>query len=290
MMIELVNSQMVTANQAANQIYSQPDASDISDFKHDRQAGDKDAAHNSDKKSKNPRSKDPRKDKKSVEKSPAKLSKHRSGKDQQRRLQSKNPFSSDPDSSDDSSSIEESSSSSDWKRGLEEELAPATASTSAASIAYRSLIYAAALGIWPAKVKLREFCRNKGSPYDRYYELKPKKTESARSFLYHLNAAAKRADVDYEGSLSAQELHVRRFLKKLKDIDLRSTLQGQTFKSVRDLEKTLKRVEAVQQDDGYTTQPPKARDSKASGVRFSRFRRTVVTRVTKSAEEDSDAE
>ncbi|KAG2788130.1 hypothetical protein PC116_g11019 [Phytophthora cactorum] len=233
---------------------------------------DKDAAHNSDKKSKNP-SKDPRKDKKSVEKSPAKLSKHRSGKDQQRRLQSKNPFSSDPDSSDDSSSIEESSSSSDWKRGLEEELAPATASTSAASIAYRS-----------------EFCRNKGSPYDRYYELKPKKTESARSFLYHLNAAAKRADVDYEGSLSAQELHVRRFLKKLKDIDLRSTLQGQTFKSVRDLEKTLKRVEAVQQDDGYTTQPPKARDSKASGVRFSRFRRTVVTRVTKSAEEDSDAE
>ncbi|KAG3153510.1 hypothetical protein PI126_g10056 [Phytophthora idaei] len=232
---------------------------------------DKDAAHNSDKKSKNPSS---QKDKKSAEKSPAKLSKHRSGKDQQRRRQSENPSSSDPDSSDDSSSIEDSSSSSDWERGLEEELAPATASTSAASIAYRSHMASkgeATVSAWPSTGTTAEFCRIKGSPYDRYYELKPKKTESARSFLYRLNAAAKRADVDYEGSLSAQELHVRRFLKKLKDNDLRSTLQGQTFKSVRDLEKTLKRVEAVQQDDGYTTQPPKARDSKASDVRFNRF-------------------
>ncbi|KAG3117408.1 hypothetical protein PI124_g16557 [Phytophthora idaei] len=99
--------------------------------------------------------------------------------------------------------------------------------------------------------------------------------------------------MDYEGPPSARELHVRRFLKKLKDNALRSTLQGQIFKSVRDLEKTLKRVKAVQQDDGYTTPPHKARDSKASGVHFSCCplrRRDQGDRAYVSAEEDSDSE
>ncbi|KAG6959073.1 hypothetical protein JG688_00010242, partial [Phytophthora aleatoria] len=81
--------------------------------------------------------KDPRKDKQSADKSPAKPSTHSSGKNQQRRRQSEYPFSSDLDSSDDSSSNEYSSSSSDWERGLDEELVPAAASTSADPITYR---------------------------------------------------------------------------------------------------------------------------------------------------------
>ncbi|EGZ23459.1 hypothetical protein PHYSODRAFT_324671 [Phytophthora sojae] len=117
----------------------------------------------------------------------------------------------------------------------------------------------------------REYCRTEASPYGRYYELSPDSGETARSFLYRLNAAAKRADVDYEGSASDRELHIRRFIKKISDRRLKITLQGQRFLSIRELEKTLKRTH---------------------GVRFSRFpsqRRRQPERSYLSAGEDSDS-
>lgn len=140
----------------------------------------------------------------------------------------------------------------------------------------------------------REYCRTEASPYGRYYELSPDSGETARSFLYRLNAAAKRADVDYEGSASDRELHIRRFIKKISDRRLKITLQGQRFLSIRELEKTLKRVEALQRnDDGYETPPPhRSRDHKTHGVRFSRFpsqRRRQPERSYLSAGEDSDS-
>ncbi|EGZ13889.1 hypothetical protein PHYSODRAFT_335598 [Phytophthora sojae] len=265
------------------------------------------------------------------------------------------PSLSDSSSSGSLSSSESSSGSdSDWERGLAEELAPATVpAANGQSYTFRPYIqygavemfdphakledrvnwwdrfvYAAALGVWPEKMKLRqllgrlpaplrawfrqlpekdqkdwsrlsklfrkEYCRTKASPYDRYYELGPENGESARSFLYRLNAAAKKADVEYEDSPSDRELHIRRFIKKLADRRLKITLQGQTFKSMKELEKTLKRIEAVQRDDGYETPPPpKTRDAKPSGVRFSRFppsRRTQGERAYLVENLDSESE
>ncbi|EGZ08369.1 hypothetical protein PHYSODRAFT_340161 [Phytophthora sojae] len=265
------------------------------------------------------------------------------------------PSSSDSSSSGSLSSSESSSGSdSDWERGLAEELAPATVPAgNGQSYTFRPyiqygavemfdphakfedrmnwwerFIYAAALGVWPEKMKLRqllgrlpaplrawfrqlpekdqkdwsrlsklfrkEYCRTEASPNDRYYELGPENGESARSFLYRLNAAAKKADVEYEDSPSDRELHIRRFIKKLADRRLKITLQGQTFKSMKELEKTLKRIEAVQRDDGYETPPPpKTRDAKPSGVRFNRFpppRRTQGERAYLVENLDSESE
>ncbi|EGZ08549.1 hypothetical protein PHYSODRAFT_340298 [Phytophthora sojae] len=216
------------------------------------------------------------------------------------------------------SSIESSSGSdSDWERGLAEELAPATVpAANGQSYTFRPYIqygtvvmfdphakledrvnwwerfvYAAALGVWPEKMKLRQLLGRLPAPLRAWFRQLPEKDqkdwsrlsklfrnrgvpngESAGSFLYRLNAAAKKADVEYEDSPSDRELHIRRFIKKLSDRRLKITLQGQTFKSMKELEKTLKRIEAVQRDDGYETPPPpKTRDAKPSGVRFSRF-------------------
>ncbi|OWY99736.1 putative mitochondrial protein, partial [Phytophthora megakarya] len=86
----------------------------------------------------------------------------------------------------------------------------------------------------------REYCKSRVSDSEKYYTMKQYKDETALAFLYRLNLAAERADVKFRKSERRREQHIKRFIKNLTDMSLRSTLQSQRFHMVSDLEYVLK--------------------------------------------------
>ncbi|OWY93155.1 hypothetical protein PHMEG_00037552, partial [Phytophthora megakarya] len=96
--------------------------------------------------------------------------------------------------------------------------------------------------------------------------MKQYKDETALVFLYRLNLAAERADVKFRKSERRREQHIKRFIKNLTDISLRSTLQSQRFYKVSDLEYVLKQQEEVNASGSYSTRSPPNRDSRADNV------------------------
>ncbi|KUF84644.1 hypothetical protein AM588_10000733 [Phytophthora nicotianae] len=88
--------------------------------------------------------------------------------------------------------------------------------------------------------------------------------ETALAFLYRLNLAAERADLNFRKSSADRERHIKRFIKKLSDDQLKRTLESQRFRKVSDLEFVLKQQEEVRQKDG----PParQSRDFRADNV------------------------
>ncbi|OWY93648.1 hypothetical protein PHMEG_00036881 [Phytophthora megakarya] len=113
---------------------------------------------------------------------------------------------------------------------------------------------------WTGQMKIYEFktemspaARNwmgQVSDYEKYYTMKQYKDETALAFLYRLNRAAERADVKFRKSERRREQHIKRFIKNLTDMSLRSTLQSQRFYKVSDLEYVLKQQEEVECDSG----------------------------------------
>ncbi|OWZ07760.1 LOW QUALITY PROTEIN: hypothetical protein PHMEG_00019811 [Phytophthora megakarya] len=90
------------------------------------------------------------------------------------------------------------------------------------------------------------------SDSEKYYTMKLYKDETALVFLYRLNLAAERADVKFRKSERRREQHIKRFIKKLTDMSLRS-MQCQRFYKVSDLEYVLKQQEEV--NASRTTSP-----------------------------------
>ncbi|OWY93447.1 LOW QUALITY PROTEIN: hypothetical protein PHMEG_00037164 [Phytophthora megakarya] len=76
-----------------------------------------------------------------------------------------------------------------------------------------------------------------------YYTTFQRKSETPREFYYRLNKIAGKADIDIKSTDIARDRHLKVFIKKLKDIQLRSTLQGQRVRSLKDLEHILKQHE-----------------------------------------------
>jgi hypothetical protein len=105
----------------------------------------------------------------------------------------------------------------------------------------------------------RMYCRTTGSYAERYYIMKMRSGETALKFFYRLNAAAAKADMNVQKTSKRREQHLRRFMKKLKDTQLKTALQGQRFKSLSEVERALKRHEDVWREEGYDT-PPAKRD------------------------------
>ncbi|OWZ12196.1 hypothetical protein PHMEG_00014679 [Phytophthora megakarya] len=96
--------------------------------------------------------------------------------------------------------------------------------------------------------------------------MKQYKDETALAFLYRLNLAAERADVKFRKSERRREQHIKRFIKNLTDMSLRSTLQSQSFYKVSDLEYVLKQQEEVNASGSYSTRsPPNQRSTFARG-------------------------
>ncbi|POM61731.1 hypothetical protein PHPALM_29215 [Phytophthora palmivora] len=91
----------------------------------------------------------------------------------------------------------------------------------------------------------REYCKSRVSESEKYYTMKQFKDETALAFLYHLNLAAERADVRFRKSERRREQHIKRFIKNLTDVTLKTTLQSQRFRKVSDLEYVLKQQEEV---------------------------------------------
>ncbi|KAL3656244.1 hypothetical protein V7S43_018894 [Phytophthora oleae] len=70
-------------------------------------------------------------------------------------------------------------------------------------------------------------------------------SETPVDFFYRLNSAAGKADVDFKKCSKRLEKYVLRFITKLKDARLKTSLQGQRFKSISDLEYAVEKYEDV---------------------------------------------
>ncbi|KAE9350499.1 hypothetical protein PR003_g5344 [Phytophthora rubi] len=81
-----------------------------------------------------------------------------------------------------------------------------------------------------------EWCRSIDSKADRYDAMKMHDSETPRMFLYRLNRAAKKANIPFEALATVREAHIRRFINALGDTRLRTTLRGQRFDTLSELE------------------------------------------------------
>ncbi|OWZ09059.1 hypothetical protein PHMEG_00018298 [Phytophthora megakarya] len=90
------------------------------------------------------------------------------------------------------------------------------------------------------------FCRSTESPVERYLRLKQESRETPRAFLWRLNAAATKANVDFH-SASGCRRHVNQFLKNLRDRELQLSLQGRVYFTTDELDGVHKQVEEMKQ-------------------------------------------
>ncbi|KAG7387674.1 hypothetical protein PHYPSEUDO_013801 [Phytophthora pseudosyringae] len=91
--------------------------------------------------------------------------------------------------------------------------------------------------------------------------------ETPRTFLWRLNAAAVKANVDY-GTASGCRRHLNQFLKNLRDRELQLSLQGRLYLSTDEMEDTLRQVEEMQRD---------MRRKPANDIQFGRYKPRVLT-------------
>jgi hypothetical protein len=94
--------------------------------------------------------------------------------------------------------------------------------------------------------------------------------------LYRLNAAAKKAKIDYSRSSTARRLHVNKFLQKLSDANLRRSLQGNNYDGVEEVEDALRQIEEVERGvrDGPNREfdkPGRVNPTLGGPTRFTRF-------------------
>ncbi|OWZ06607.1 hypothetical protein PHMEG_00021114, partial [Phytophthora megakarya] len=110
------------------------------------------------------------------------------------------------------------------------------------------------------------YCRTTGSYAERYFTMKMRASETALQFFYRLNAAAVKAEIPFQTSSKRRELHLRRFVKKLKDVQLKTALDGHQFQSISEVERILRRHEDVWREDGYEMPPTRTRDARADNL------------------------
>ncbi|OWY96389.1 LOW QUALITY PROTEIN: hypothetical protein PHMEG_00033352, partial [Phytophthora megakarya] len=96
-----------------------------------------------------------------------------------------------------------------------------------------------------------------GSYSERYFTMKMTDHETPLQFFYRLNAAAVKAEVRFKSSSKLRESHIRRFIKKLQNDQLKTALEGHRFQSITDLERALRRHEDVWREEGYDSPVPK---------------------------------
>ncbi|KAL3662797.1 hypothetical protein V7S43_012199 [Phytophthora oleae] len=142
----------------------------------------------------------------------------------------------------------------------------------------------------------KPYCKARSSYSERYSTMEIKSSETPLDLFYRLNSAAGKADVDVRKYSKRLEKHVLRFITKLKDTRLKTSLQRQRFKSISDLEYALGQDEDVWRtgDQEMTvTRPRDFRDDNISRGQFKpkRMSRTYVARDLGSEDsDDSDSE
>jgi hypothetical protein len=84
-----------------------------------------------------------------------------------------------------------------------------------------------------------EFIRSNESPIEKYCSLTQTKSESARHFMWRLNSAAERVNIDLR-STDAVERHVTRFTRASRDSGVKTMLSNVSVRSVKELDKMLR--------------------------------------------------
>uniref|UniRef100_H3H289 Retrotransposon gag domain-containing protein n=1 Tax=Phytophthora ramorum TaxID=164328 RepID=H3H289_PHYRM len=129
----------------------------------------------------------------------------------------------------------------------------------------------------------KKYCKARASYSERYYTMEMRSSESALDFFYRLNSAAGKADIDFRKSTKRLEKHIRRFITKLKETRLKTSLQGQRFKSISDLEYALEQDEEVWTQNERDAATSRNRDFRAGNLpnpgrpRPKRFERAYLT-------------
>ncbi|POM68627.1 Hypothetical protein PHPALM_15194 [Phytophthora palmivora] len=142
----------------------------------------------------------------------------------------------------------------------------------------------------------KKYCKARSSYSERYFTMEMKNSESTLDFFYRLNSAAGKADIDFRKSSKRLEKHIRRFITKLRDTRLKTSLQGQRFRNIADLEYALEQDEEVWSRSDRDAPPPRVRDFRADNIPQGRFKskragRAYVTRGDVSdSESDEDPE
>jgi hypothetical protein len=137
----------------------------------------------------------------------------------------------------------------------------------------------------------RKYLKTRTSESERYFTIKQKTSETPLEFLYRLNEAAVKAGIKYRSSGIWRAQHVKRFMKSLKDKQLKSILVNQKFDDVDDLEYVLQQEEDLALDGEYDTPPPKTRDFRADNVQQGRFKpRRPGRAFVANADTESDFE
>ncbi|KAL3659755.1 hypothetical protein V7S43_015058, partial [Phytophthora oleae] len=123
-----------------------------------------------------------------------------------------------------------------------------------------------------------------------------KNSETPLDFFYRLNSAAGKADVDFRKSSKRLEKHVLIFITKLKDARLKTSLQGQRFRNISDLEYALQQYEDAWRTGDHDMTVTRPRDFRADNIPRGQFKpkrlnRTYVARdVDSESSDDSDCE
>ncbi|EGZ10492.1 hypothetical protein PHYSODRAFT_337304 [Phytophthora sojae] len=186
------------------------------------------------------------------------------------------------DSSDDDSSSESSDDSLDENPGVNL-TAASTAQAGTTLLTFRPYINSNTLSEFDTKASLRErvhwweifanmaaqggwtkYRKARSSYSERYFTMEMKNSESALGFFYRLNSAAGKADIDFRKSSKCLEKHIRRLITKLRGTRLKTSLQGQRFRSIANLEYALEQDEDVWSRSDHDAPPPRVRDFRAA--------------------------
>ncbi|GMF41149.1 unnamed protein product [Phytophthora fragariaefolia] len=94
----------------------------------------------------------------------------------------------------------------------------------------------------------------------------------SKEFHHKLNEAAVKAGITYKSPATKRAQHIKRFMKSLRDKQLKAILVNQRFHDGDGLEYVLQQDEDLVQDGEYDTPPSKSRDFRADNVHPGSFK------------------
>ncbi|POM69281.1 Hypothetical protein PHPALM_14449 [Phytophthora palmivora] len=166
---------------------------------------------------------------------------------------------------------------------------------------WEKFINMSAQGGWTDQVNLRELKKKMTSPVRNWRgqlpkhvlqdwkkmstEFRQKSSESALEFFCRLNEAGVKADVRFRKSKKERGEHIKRFIKNLRDSQLKVVLRNQRFRYLEDLEFVLKQNEDLGLDGGYDSYSSQKRDFRADNTTPTRFKSRSRALVSVSEDE-----
>ncbi|POM67494.1 Hypothetical protein PHPALM_16495, partial [Phytophthora palmivora] len=120
----------------------------------------------------------------------------------------------------------------------------------------------------------KRYCKARSSYSERYFTMAMKDSETPLEFFYRLNSAAGKADIAFRKSSKRLEKHVLRFITKLKDARLKTSLQDQTGDS------RFQSVTSESTRDGNTTQTSSSASTTTPSADWTQTLTNEVYRVT----------